>query len=176
MYPNKDAPRYLNGFTATCCLLAVCVLSYATLPLWLLYEAKQRKAKTGHALPLQAMVDSENSQVSADTLARIHELNALEESNARLQRKLCSKRVGLSKLRTEMRLIERLERCLRASLVNKWSLLPLRIEHSAAQSFFSLVFSSVFGISKALSRSGKIAKHPSVAAKVFLQISIPFVH
>lgn len=82
MYPNKDAPRYLIGFTATCCLLAICIVSYATLPLWLLFEAKQRKRKTGHALPLQAMIDSENSQVTAETRARIQELNAAEEMSA----------------------------------------------------------------------------------------------
>lgn len=28
------------------------------------------------------MIDAENSQVSAATMARIHEMNALEESNA----------------------------------------------------------------------------------------------
>lgn len=82
MYPNKDAPRYQKGFTATCALLAICVVSYATLPLWLLYEAKQRKRATGHALPLQAMIDSENAKVSAATLARIHELNAAEAEGA----------------------------------------------------------------------------------------------
>jgi hypothetical protein len=53
------------------------------LPVWLLLEAKRRKAKTGHALPLQAMEDMENSQVSAATLNRVHEINAMEETNAR---------------------------------------------------------------------------------------------
>lgn len=77
MYPKKDAPQYLNGFTSTCCLLGICVVSYASIPLWLQLEAKQRKKRTGHALPLQSMVDSENSQISADAMARIQELNDL---------------------------------------------------------------------------------------------------
>ncbi|RFU26180.1 hypothetical protein B7463_g10159, partial [Scytalidium lignicola] len=83
IYPAQDAPRYLPGFSATCGILALCILSYATLPVWLLLEAKRRKAKTGHALPLQAMEDMENSQVSAAMLNRVHEINAMEEMLAR---------------------------------------------------------------------------------------------
>ncbi|KFX93817.1 hypothetical protein O988_06615 [Pseudogymnoascus sp. VKM F-3808] len=82
MYPNTDGPNYVAGFAGTCALLAVCVLSYCTLPLWLLREANARKKKTGHALPLQAMEDAENSQVSAETHARIHEINAREQKAA----------------------------------------------------------------------------------------------
>lgn len=82
MYPNADGPNYVAGFAGTCALLAVCVLSYFTLPLWLLREANARKKKTGHALPLQAMEDAENSQVSAEAHARIHEINAREEEAA----------------------------------------------------------------------------------------------
>lgn len=41
-----------------------------------------RKQKTGHAIPLQAMEDAEHSQVSAAAIARLHEINALEESSA----------------------------------------------------------------------------------------------
>lgn len=82
IYPNKDSPRYLAGFVATCAILVVCLLSYLTLPLWLLREAKIRKKKTGHAMPLRAMEDAEQSHVSAATLARIHEVTALEEKAA----------------------------------------------------------------------------------------------
>lgn len=57
-----------------------CIVSYLTLPIWLQWEALQRKKKTGHALPLQAMEDAEHSQVSAATMARIREINALEET------------------------------------------------------------------------------------------------
>ncbi|KAH8879722.1 MFS general substrate transporter [Thozetella sp. PMI_491] len=78
MYPKTDAPRYIAGFTATCVLLGICIVSYALLPVALMFEAQQRKKKTGHALPLQAMRDSENSQVSAATLARFHEMNVAE--------------------------------------------------------------------------------------------------
>jgi hypothetical protein len=48
--------------------------------MWLQWEALQRKKKTGHALPLQAMEDAERSQVSAATMARFREVNALEEA------------------------------------------------------------------------------------------------
>ena len=82
MYPNKDAPQYVNGFAGTCAVLAICILSYLTLPLWLLREANARKKKTGHAMPLQAMEDAENSQVSAAAHVRIHEINAMEEEEA----------------------------------------------------------------------------------------------
>ena len=82
MYPNKDAPNYVAGFTGTLVLICVCIVSYLSLPLWLLREANRRKRKTGHAMPLQAMEDAENSQVSAAAIARIHELNAIEEEAA----------------------------------------------------------------------------------------------
>lgn len=93
MYPKKDAPQYLNGFTATCCLLAVCIISYASIPLWLQLEAKQRKKKTGHALPLQAMIDAENSQVSPEALARIQAMNDLEEARV-IREKIASLEEG----------------------------------------------------------------------------------
>jgi hypothetical protein len=57
-------------------------MSYLTLPVFLLLEAKHRKRKTGHALPLQAMEDMENSQVSEAMLNRVHEINAMEEKEA----------------------------------------------------------------------------------------------
>jgi len=82
MYPNKDGPHYVAGFSATCVVLAVCILSYLTLPLWLLREAKIRKSKTGHAMPIQAMEDAENSMVSEAAHARIHAINEAEERAA----------------------------------------------------------------------------------------------
>jgi len=82
MYPNGDAPNYVAGFVGTLVVICVCIASYLSLPLWLLREANRRKRKTGHAMPLQAMEDAENSQVSAEARARIHELNALEEEAA----------------------------------------------------------------------------------------------
>lgn len=81
MYPNKDAPRYLSGFVGTLAVLVVCILSYLTLPLWLMREAMIRRAKTGHAMPLQAMEDAENSQVSEAAQARLHEINQREEND-----------------------------------------------------------------------------------------------
>ena len=82
MYPNKDAPHYVAGFSGTLAVLVVCVVSYLTLPLWLLREANARKRKTGHAMPLQAMEDAENSQISDAALARMHEINIMEEEAA----------------------------------------------------------------------------------------------
>ena len=82
MYPNKDAPQFIPGFAGTCVLLALCIVSYLTLPLWLLWEANSRKKKTGHAIPLRAMEDAEHSQISAEALARIHEINLREQEDA----------------------------------------------------------------------------------------------
>jgi hypothetical protein len=78
MYPNKDAPYYRAGFTATVILLAASIVLYSTLPICLRFEAGRRKTKTGHALPLRSLEDSENSQVSAAALAGMHRLNQLE--------------------------------------------------------------------------------------------------
>jgi hypothetical protein len=47
--------------------------------MWLLLEAKWRKKKTGHAMPLRAMEDAEHSMISAAAMARLHEINAAEE-------------------------------------------------------------------------------------------------
>ncbi|RFU29284.1 hypothetical protein B7463_g7057, partial [Scytalidium lignicola] len=78
MYPNKDAPYYLSGFTGTVSLLAVSVVTYLTLPFLLKIEASRRKRKTGHALPLQSLEDSEHSQVSEAAMEGIRQLNQLE--------------------------------------------------------------------------------------------------
>lgn len=80
MYPNQDAPLFISGFAGTCAVLAISILSYASLPWWLEREARIRKNKTGHATPLQAMQDAENSQVSEAARARLHEINAAEEA------------------------------------------------------------------------------------------------
>lgn len=82
MYPNSDAPLFISGFAGTIAVLGIGILSYATLPLWLMWEAHFRKKKTGHSMPLQAMEDEENSQVSAAAHARIHELNEMQERDA----------------------------------------------------------------------------------------------
>lgn len=82
MYPNQDAPLFVGGFTGTCAVLAISIVSYATLPWWLEREARIRKNKTGHATPLQAMQDAENSQISDEARARLHEITAAEEAEA----------------------------------------------------------------------------------------------
>jgi hypothetical protein len=63
-------------------VLSIQIITYALIPIALFYEARKRKLKTGHAIPLQAMEDAENAQVSAAMHARIHEINAKEEEAA----------------------------------------------------------------------------------------------
>lgn len=41
-------------------------------------EAKSRKKKTDHAMPLRAMEDAEHAMVSAAALERLHEQNTME--------------------------------------------------------------------------------------------------
>ncbi|KAJ9616416.1 hypothetical protein H2200_000134 [Cladophialophora chaetospira] len=79
IFPSTDAPWYLPGFAAASSTIAFTIISFASLPLWLLWEAKRRKAKTGHAMPLRAIEDAEHSTISAANLALLREQNALEE-------------------------------------------------------------------------------------------------
>ncbi|KAK5675706.1 hypothetical protein LTS10_011806 [Elasticomyces elasticus] len=65
MYPDSDAPYFVPAFTATVCVISLGICAYLSLPLWLMWEANRRKAKTGFAIPLQAMEDEEHSAVSA---------------------------------------------------------------------------------------------------------------
>ncbi|KAL5363340.1 major facilitator superfamily domain-containing protein [Aspergillus floccosus] len=65
MFPDKDKPLYHNGFMACMALEVVCILVYLCLPVLLLWEAQQRKRKTGHAMPLRAILDAENAQEEA---------------------------------------------------------------------------------------------------------------
>lgn len=62
MYPNSDAPYYLKGFMATVALRAGGIVCYLTIPLCLYFEAQRRKVKTGHSLPVQAVVDAGRSE------------------------------------------------------------------------------------------------------------------
>ena len=71
-----------EGFAASCSTLAICIATYLTLPVWLLMEAKKRKRKTGHAMPIRAMEDAEHAMISAVALARLHEVNRMEEKTA----------------------------------------------------------------------------------------------
>lgn len=80
MYPNADAPRFLAGFSGTIGILSVGILAYITIPVWLMLEAGWRKKKTGHAIPIQAMEDEDNSQVSASNHARLRDLNETEKN------------------------------------------------------------------------------------------------
>ena len=82
IYPNKDSPWFKQGFAASCSTLAICIATHLTLPVWLLIEAKKRKRKTGHAMPIRAMEDAEHAMISAVALARLHEVNKMEEKTA----------------------------------------------------------------------------------------------
>lgn len=82
MYPNEDAPYFISGFTGATSVIAGGILAYATLPLWLMWEANRRKRKTGFAIPIQAMEDEENSQVSTAAHDKLHQVNAIAEKQA----------------------------------------------------------------------------------------------
>jgi hypothetical protein len=56
--------------------LGIC--AYLTLPLWLTWEANRRKAKTGFAIPLQAMEDEENSAVSLAAHERLRDATYID--------------------------------------------------------------------------------------------------
>ncbi|KAJ5825683.1 hypothetical protein N7474_002821 [Penicillium riverlandense] len=71
MYPDRDAPYYLAGFSATVALLAISIPFYLLTPLCLYWEARSRKKKTGRALPLQVDEDVARSQAQAATEAEI---------------------------------------------------------------------------------------------------------
>jgi hypothetical protein len=78
IFPASDEPWYLPGFTAACATLAFTCIGYASLPLWFLWEARSRKKKTGHAMPLRALEDALHAQVAAETVEREREMASLE--------------------------------------------------------------------------------------------------
>lgn len=49
------------------------------MPLWLLWEAKRRKRKHGHAMPLRALKDAQNAQISDTARLKEQEQARLEE-------------------------------------------------------------------------------------------------
>ncbi|KAJ5808355.1 hypothetical protein N7474_009624 [Penicillium riverlandense] len=80
MFPDTDAPLFHSGFIGCVTLQVICVISCLCIPILLLLEAEHRKRKTGHAMPLRAILDAENSQVSEAALARLH---AIQEQEAK---------------------------------------------------------------------------------------------
>jgi hypothetical protein len=78
IFPATDAPWYLPGFSTACATLAFTCIGYASLPLWFLWEAKQRKRKTGHAMPLRALEDALHAQVSEAAVEQERDLAARE--------------------------------------------------------------------------------------------------
>jgi len=82
MYPNEDAPYFISGFTGAVSVIAIGICAYSTLPLWLMWEANRRKAKTGHAIPLQAMEDEDNAQISSAAHEKLHHIDAVAEKHA----------------------------------------------------------------------------------------------
>jgi hypothetical protein len=71
MYPDRDAPYYLAGFSATVALLAISIPFYLLTPLCLYWEARRRKSKTGQVLPPQVDEDVAISQAQAVSNADI---------------------------------------------------------------------------------------------------------
>ena len=72
LYPDSSAPWYLPAFAASFLLIVCSILLVLSLPAVLLWEARQRKAQYGHALPRRAQEDAERSHVSAAQRERIH--------------------------------------------------------------------------------------------------------
>ncbi|KIW23934.1 uncharacterized protein PV07_09681 [Cladophialophora immunda] len=64
MFPNADAPLYHEAFVGTCAIVAVAIVSALTIPYWLSLEARTRKRKYGHAMPLRAIDDAGLSQTT----------------------------------------------------------------------------------------------------------------
>jgi sugar phosphate permease len=64
IFPHHDRPWYLPGFSASLSTLCATIILYSSLPFWFLFEARRRKAKYGHAMPLRALEDAGNAQVS----------------------------------------------------------------------------------------------------------------
>ena len=78
IFPEPDEPWYLAGFSTGCATLAFSVLGFSTLPLLYIWEAKQRKRKTRHAMPLRALEDALHAQVSEAVVQFEREAAAVE--------------------------------------------------------------------------------------------------
>lgn len=79
IFPIPDKPWYLPGFSASCATLACTLIGYASLPLCLLWEARRRKQKYGHAMPLRAMEDAQHAKVSEAARAQEIEQAMMEQ-------------------------------------------------------------------------------------------------
>ena len=79
IFPIPDKPWYVAGFSAACATLVCTLIGYASLPLWLLWEARRRKTKYGHAMPLRAMEDAQHAQVSEAARTQEIEQAMMEE-------------------------------------------------------------------------------------------------
>ncbi|KAK5943763.1 hypothetical protein PMZ80_004772 [Knufia obscura] len=79
IYPIPDRPWFLPGFSAACGALVCTLIGYASLPFWLLWEARRRKKKYGHAMPLRALDDAQHAHISDAARAREQEQAMREE-------------------------------------------------------------------------------------------------
>jgi len=79
IFPLPDKPWYLPGFSAACATLACTLIGYGSLPFWLLWEARRRKKKYGHAMPLRALEDVQHAHISAAAQAKEREQAMREE-------------------------------------------------------------------------------------------------
>lgn len=78
IFPAKNKQWYLPGFAAAVGLLALSALCFATLPFFLLMEARWRKKKTGHYMPLRALEDAAHARVADAVLENEHYMAAAE--------------------------------------------------------------------------------------------------
>jgi len=79
IFPIPDKPWYLPGFATACATLAFTLIGFGSLPFWLLWEARRRKAKNGHAMPLRALEDAQQAHISAAAKAKEREQALREE-------------------------------------------------------------------------------------------------
>lgn len=79
IFPIPQKPWYLDGFATSCACLAFTIIGYSSLPLWLLWEARRRKQKTGHAMPFRALEDAAHAMVSDGTKIAEQEQRLREE-------------------------------------------------------------------------------------------------
>lgn len=90
IFPTPQKPWYLDGFATSCATLTFTIIGYASLPLWLLAEAKWRKKKTGHAMPFRALEDAAHAMVSetgrlAEQQQRLREEKGTLEETAHVE-------------------------------------------------------------------------------------------
>lgn len=82
IFPTPQKLWYLDGFATLCATLTFTIIGSASLPLWLLGEARWRKKKAGHAMPFRALEDAAHAMVSETGRLAEQEQGLKEEKGA----------------------------------------------------------------------------------------------